>query len=110
VENDRVHTLGLSVTDVSSEELFDTWQGLLALRMRADDYLAEMRGRFERAEGLVERDRLWARLDVLWPNYQVLSAWTEVMHAAYVFATEGHESLFMDGGFFTTAEFFTSSD
>ena len=26
----------------------------------------------------------------------MLSAWTDVMHAAYVFATEGYESLFMD--------------
>jgi hypothetical protein len=48
VETDRVHTLGLSIADVSSEELFDTWQALLALRAHADDYLADMRGRFDR--------------------------------------------------------------
>jgi hypothetical protein len=105
MKNDRVHTVGLSVTDASSEELFDTWQGLLELRMRADDFLAEMRGRFERAKGLVERDRLWADLEMLWPSYQVLSAWTDVMHAAYVFTTEGQESLFMDGiGFSISSE------
>jgi hypothetical protein len=105
MEADRVHTLGLSVADVSSEELFDTWQGLLALRTDADDFLADMRSRFDKADGLTERERLWAQLEVLWPSYQVLSAWTEVMHAAYVFATEGHESLFMDDiGFFTTSD------
>ena len=65
---------------------------------KTSDYL-----RFDKADGLTERERLWAQLEVLWPSYQVLSAWTEVMHAAYVFATEGHESLFMDDiGFFTT--------
>ena len=42
METDRVHTLGLSMADVSSEELFDTWQALLALRADADDYLAEI--------------------------------------------------------------------
>ena len=52
--------VGLSMADVSSEELFDTWQSLLALQAHADDYLAEMRGRFDKATDLVERERLWA--------------------------------------------------
>ena len=97
-----MYTLGLSVSDIPSEELFDTWQGLLALQAHADDYLAELRGRFDKATDLVERERLWQRLELLWPNYQVLSAWTDLMHVAYVFTTEGHESLFMDDiGFYT---------
>ena len=91
-----MYTLGLSVSDIPSEDLFDTWQGLLALRMRADAYITEMRARFEKATNVADRERLWARLEVLWPSYQVLSAWTDVVHAAYVFATEGYESLFMD--------------
>jgi hypothetical protein len=104
VETDRVHTLGLSIADVSSEELFDTWQALLALRAHADDYLADMRGRFDQADNLTDRERLWEHLEVLWPNYQVLSAWVDLMHVAYVFATEGHESLFLDDiGFFTSS-------
>ena len=107
MENDRVHTLGLSVSDIPSEELFDTWQALLALRMRADAYITDVRARFEMATSLVERERLWTRLEVLWPSYQVLSAWTDVTHAAYVFATEGYESLFMDDQFTTSEEFFT---
>ena len=106
METDRVHTLGLSVTDIPSEELFDTWQCLLALRMRADAYLAELRGRVDRAPNLIERQRLWSRVEVLWPSYQVLSAWTDVVHAAYVFATEGYESLFMDDRFTTGEESF----
>jgi hypothetical protein len=106
VENLQLGTLGLSVTDIPSEELFDTWQDLLALRMRADAYITAMRARFDKATDLVERERLWARLEVLWPSYQVLSAWTDVVHAAYVFATEGHESLFMDDRFTTSSEFF----
>ena len=104
--NDRVHTLGLSVTDIPSEELFDTWQDLLALRMRADAHLTEMRARFDKATDVADRERLWARLEVLWPSYQVLSAWTDVVHAAYVFATEGYESLFMDDEFTTSEESF----
>ena len=43
---------------------------------------------------------------MLWPSYQVLSAWTDVVHAAYVFATEGYESLFMDDEFTTSDESF----
>jgi hypothetical protein len=97
------------MSDVSSEELFDTWQALLALRAQADDYLAEMRGLFDKATNLVERERLWQRLELLWPNYQVLSAWADLTHAAYVFATEGYESLFLDDPSFTTSGFFTSS-
>ena len=107
METDRVHTLGLSVTDIPSEELFDTWQCLLALRMRADAHLAELRARFDKATTVADRERLWARLEVLWPSYQVLSAWTDVVHAAYVFATEGYESLFMDTAFIDGSEFFT---
>jgi hypothetical protein len=57
-----------------------------------------------KATDLVERERLWQRLELLWPNYQVLSAWTDLMHVAYVFTTEGHESLLMDDiGFFTSS-------
>ena len=106
METDRVHTLGLSVTDISSEELFDTWQDLLALRMRADAHLTELRARFDKATTVADRERLWARLEVLWPSYQVLSAWTDVVHAAYVFAAEGYESLFMDDRFTTGEESF----
>jgi hypothetical protein len=107
MENEQLHTLEVSVTDIPSAELFDTWQDLLALRMRADAYITEMRARFDEATSLTERDRLWARLEVLWPSYQVLSAWTDVVHAAYVFATEGYESLFMDTAFIDGSEFFT---
>ena len=60
-----MYTLGLSVSDIPSEELFDTWQGLLALRMRADAHLTEMRGRFDQATNPADRERLWARLEVL---------------------------------------------
>jgi hypothetical protein len=107
MENEQLHTLEVSVTDIPSAELFDTWQDLLALRMRADAYITEMRARFDEATSLTERDRFWARLEVLWPSYQVLSAWTDVVHAAYVFATEGYESLFMDTAFIDGSEFFT---
>ena len=106
MQNDQLHRLEVSVTDIPSEELFDTWQELLRLRVRADAYLAEVRARFDKATNLVERERLWARLEVLWPSYQVLSAWTDVVHAAYVFATEGYESLFMDDQFTTSEEYF----
>ena len=84
-----------------------TWQALLALRMRADAYITDVRARFEKATSQIERERLWTRLEMLWPSYQVLSAWTDVTHAAYVFATEGYESLFMDDQFTTSEEFFT---
>ena len=107
MENEQLHTLEVSVPDIPSEELFDTWQDLLVLRIRADAYITEMRARFEKADGLADRERLWARLEVLWPSYQVLSAWTDVVHAAYVFATEGYESLFMDTAFIDGSEFFT---
>jgi len=102
MDNEQLHRLELSVPDIPSEELFETWQVLLALRMRADAYITEVRARFEKATSQIERERLWTRLEVLWPSYQVLSAWTDVTHAAYVFATEGYESLFMDD-----TEFFT---
>ena len=49
-----MYTLGLSVSDIPSEELFDTWQGLLALRMRADAYITEMRARFDKATNVAE--------------------------------------------------------
>jgi len=107
MDNEQLHRLELSIPDIPSEELFDTWQVLLALRMRADAYITDVRARFEKATSLVERERLWTRLEVLWPSYQVLSAWTDVTHAAYVFATEGYESLFMDDQFTTSQEFFT---
>jgi hypothetical protein len=103
--NDRV-TLGLSIGDIPSEELFDLWQDLLALRVRADAHLAELGVRLDKAEGFAEWKPLFARLEMLWPSYQVLSAWTDVVHAAYVFATEGYESLFMDDEFTTSEEYF----
>ena len=107
MQNDQLHRLEVSVPDIPSEELFDTWQVLVRLRVRADAYITEVRARFDKATNLVERERLWARLEVLWPSYQVLSAWTDVVHAAYVFATEGYESLFMDDQITTSSEFFT---
>ena len=107
MQNDQLHRLEVSVPDIPSEELFDTWQVLVRLRVRADAYITEVRARFDKATNLVERERLWARLEVLWPSYQVLSAWTDVVHAAYVFATEGYESLFMEDQFTTSSEFFT---
>jgi hypothetical protein len=106
MQNDQLHRLEVSVTDIPSEELFDTWQQLLRLRVRADAYISQVRARFDQATNPVERERLWARLEVLWPSYQVLSAWTDVVHAAYVFATEGYESLFMDDQFTTSEEYF----
>ena len=92
-----MYTLGLSVSDIPSEELFDTWQGLLALRMRADADLTEMRARFEKATNVADRERLWARLEVLWPSYQPGAVRVDRRGARRdVFATEGYESLFMD--------------
>ena len=37
MENEQLHTLEVSVPDIPSEELFDTWQDLLVLRIRADE-------------------------------------------------------------------------
>jgi hypothetical protein len=84
MQNDQLHRLEVSVPDIPSEELFDTWQVLVRLRVRADAYISQVRTRFDQATNLAERERLWARLEVLWPSYQVLSAWTDVVHAARV--------------------------
>jgi hypothetical protein len=81
----------------SADALFESWQRLCALRIAADEYVEHVRSHYETETNSTDRDLWWQLLEAVWPHYQVLSAWTEVAYAAYIFKANGQVSGFMTG-------------
>ena len=83
---------------VSSIQLHDLW--LVLFRRRSEMVkvsgalwrqwkAAETRGASARAE------RLWKQYAAFQSDYRVLSAWTDLLHTAWVFSTEGRKCSLM---------------
>ncbi len=87
----------LDAQGYAPDELFAEWQRLSLLRTEANRHVNACRQQWETTTDLAEKSRLWDELDRMWPHFEVLSAWVELFYSAWVFATRGAESMFMDG-------------
>lgn len=85
----------MSAENFSDDELFELWQMLLAIRSRAEARINDVSEGFDTAATPDARKRCWEEMTTLWSHYLVLSAWTDVIHAAWIFSTEGHDSMFL---------------
>ena len=92
----------LSVDDgVSPVQLHDRWLWLFRRRSevaRAASGLFRQWKSVEICGESAEADRLWSEYSALQSEFRVLSAWTDLVHTAWVFATDGRECRFVTGG------------
>ncbi len=93
----NIDALHLSVDDgVSPSALHDTWLQLFHRRNEAKRTAAGMWQQWKDApEGSAEADRLWAQYSAFQSEYRVLTAWTDLFHTAWVFATDGRQCRFL---------------
>ena len=85
---------------LTATELHDRWLRLFRRRNEAREVATAMwQGWSDATAGKksVEADRLWREYSALQSDYRVLAAWTDVVHAAWVFASEGRDSRFLTG-------------
>jgi hypothetical protein len=79
---------------VTSTQLHDRWLELFRRRGEIAKESAELFRQWKAVEDtfeLAEADRLWRQYMVLERDYRVLSAWTDLLHTAWVFTTDGRE-------------------
>lgn len=88
-------TVQLSAEGYTPEELFAEWQRLSVLRTEANRFVDEYRRKWEITTDLDEKAQLWSELDDMWPEFEVLAAWTELFYTAWVFSTRGCNSEFL---------------
>jgi hypothetical protein len=93
----NIEVLHLSVDDgVSSTELHDTWLQLFRRRNEAAKTAAGMWQQWKDApDGSAQADRLWVQYSAFQSEYRVLAAWTDLVHTAWVFATDGRKCRFL---------------
>jgi hypothetical protein len=79
---------------VSSTQLHDMWLQLFRRRSEMVKVSGALWTQWKNAEatGVSARaDRLWKQYAAFQSDYRVLSAWTDLMHTAWVFSTEGRQ-------------------
>jgi hypothetical protein len=87
--------LELSANGMDSTELFAQWREYAACRDEVAATIMTMADRWHKETDPVVRDRLGVELDEVRPHFEVLCAWTDVFHTAWVFSTQGCESKFI---------------
>jgi hypothetical protein len=87
-------------TSASADQLWDRWTVLKQARDELGD-ISSTKG--EQWKNAVESGNdsnivraLWSEYEGMWREYRVLSAWTELVFAAWTFRTEGADSVFLD--------------
>jgi hypothetical protein len=83
---------------VKSTQLHDMWLELVRWRRKVATRSGELFRQWKAIEDtfeLAEADRLWRQYMVLQRDYRVLSAWTDLLHTAWVFSTDGRECSLM---------------
>jgi hypothetical protein len=79
---------------VKATQLHDKWLELFRRRGEIAKESAELFRQWKAIEDtfeLAEADRLWRQYMVVQRDYRVLSAWTDLLHSAWVFTTDGRE-------------------
>ena len=91
--------VNVSLTTTSSpEELWAYWRDLNDVRETAGDLMNAMGKQWEAAQDSELKERLWAEFRSACREYNVIAAWQQVIHATYVFMTDGtHLGPFDDG-------------
>ena len=77
---------------VSSIQLHDLWLQLFRRRSEMVKVSGALWRQWKTAEatGASDRaDRLWEQYSAFQSDYRVLSAWTDLVHTAWVFSTDG---------------------
>jgi hypothetical protein len=89
-------TVDLRITEgVSSVQLHDLWLQLFRRRSEMVKVSGALWKQWKAAEatgGSARADRLWKQYCAFQSDYRVLSAWTDLLHTAWVFFTEGRKS------------------
>jgi len=89
-------TVDLRIADgVSSIALHDLWLQLFRRRSEMVKVSGALWKQWKAAEatgGSAQADRLWKQYCAFQSDYRVLSAWTDLLHTAWVFSTEGRKS------------------
>jgi hypothetical protein len=93
----EIPALQLSATGMSPDELFTEWMAYQNLCGEVGEIIESMWAGWQKETNPALRDRLNAELDDVRPHYEVLRAWTELFHSAWVFSTYGCESRFVLG-------------
>ena len=80
---------------VSSIQLHDLWLQLFRRRSEMVKVSGALWRQWKAAEAMdasARADRLWKQYAAFQSDYRVLSAWTDLLHTAWVFSTEGRKS------------------
>ena len=89
-------TVDLRIAEgVSSVQLHDMWLQLFRRRSEMVKISGALWKQWKTAEatgGSARADRLWKQYCAFQSDYRVLSAWTDLLHTAWVFSTEGRKS------------------
>jgi hypothetical protein len=95
--------LGLSTDGMSVDELLAVWRAYQDRVDEVDETIRAMVDRWHKETDPVRKEKLEAELCGTRPDYEVLSAWTDLFYVAWVFTTFGCESKFVpDETQFTT--------
>ena len=88
-------TVDLRIADgVSSPQLHDMWLQLFRRRSEMEKISGALWRQWKAAEATgasARADRLWRQYSAFQSEYRVLSAWTDLLHTAWVFSTEGRK-------------------
>jgi hypothetical protein len=86
-------TVDLRIADgVSSIQLHDMWLQLFRRRgemVKISGALWRQWKTADAAGACARADRLWKQYSAFQSDYRVLSAWTDLLHTAWVFSTDG---------------------
>ena len=86
-------TVDLRIAEsVGSIQLHDMWLQLFRRRSEMVKVSGALWRQWKAAESVgssVRADRLWKQYCAFQSEYRVLSAWTDLLHTAWVFSTEG---------------------
>lgn len=92
----NISGLHLSVDEaMTSTELHDRWLQLFHLRNEAHKLAAAMWLEWKNTTEPVKANRLWKEYSAFQSDYRVLAAWTDLVHTAWVFATDGRRCRFL---------------
>jgi hypothetical protein len=85
---------------ITSTQLHDEWLRLFHASNEAAKAAGQMWQEWKTAtandrQESPETRRLWAQYSALQSDYRVLTAWRDLLHTAWVFATDGRECRFM---------------
>jgi hypothetical protein len=99
---------------ITSTQLHDEWLRLLRASNEAAKAAARMWQEWKNATAnekteSPESRRLWAQYSAFQADYRVLTAWRDLLHTAWVFATDGRECRLLTGPSKADAELVSSS-